>query len=78
MKNIKNKCGMDIYERVLFDASLARNIASFSVIGDPVNYMKPFIDPNYNKLKGNWGGGYPRVLPEVLLKTYDTPDGAVF
>ena len=38
--------------------------------------MKHFVDLNYNEVKKNWGNGYPRVLPEVLLKTYEKPMGA--
>ncbi len=76
MRRIKRVCGQDVYERVLFDAALARNLASFSVIGDPVNYMKPFVDGNYKEVARHWGGGYPRVLPVVLLKTYKKPEGA--
>ena len=46
------------------------------MIGNPVNPMKHFVDLNYNEVKKNWGNGYPRVLPEVLLKTYEKPMGA--
>ena len=76
MKRIKRVCGQDVYERVLFDAALGRNLAAFSVIGDPVNHLKPFVDRNYTEVARHWGGGYPRVLPEVLLKTYVKPEGA--
>ena len=78
MKKIRKKCGIDLYERILFDAALGRSLASFSVIGDPVNYMKKYVDLNYKQVAKNWDGGYPRVLPEVLLKTYQKPEGAVF
>ena len=59
MQAIRSSGGIDVYERVLFDAALARNLASFSVIGNPVNPMKHFVDLNYNEVKKNWGNGYP-------------------
>ena len=78
MKKLRAKAGVDVYDRILFDAALARNLAAFSVIGNPVNPMKGFVDSNYGQISSSWGNGYPRVLPEVLLKTYTKPEGYKF
>ena len=47
MKKLRNNVGLENYERILFDAALARNMAAFNIIGDPVCPMKGYIDRNY-------------------------------
>lgn len=70
LKKLKERCGLEIYERMLFDIAMSSSMARASWIGNPVNDMIRFVNPQYAQISKHWFGGYPRVIDEILLNSY--------
>lgn len=71
---IRKQCGLDVYERVLFDLALAGDKRAMNYTSNPCNYLRNICDDNYRKLKKDWGGGYPRPISEYVHQTWYEPE----
>jgi len=67
---MKETCGLEIYDRMLFDIAMSKSMSRASWVGNPVNDMIRFVNPHYVQISKNWFGGYPRIMDEILLKNY--------